>query len=98
MASVIAASSDIPVAVPLIFLAFGVFLVMVNRKAFTDFDGELHRVAEKRARSKVVRFLGGSGDAAREYAGLRKSRWLAPVILVAYFAIVLVALVKALAG
>ncbi len=98
MTSVIVASSDIPVVVPLIFLAFGVFVVIVNRQAFTDFDGELHRMAEKRAKSRIVRSLGGSGDAAQEYEGLRKSRWLAPVILVAYFAIVLGALVKALAG
>jgi hypothetical protein len=55
-------------------------------------------MAEKRANSKVVRALGGTGDAAQEYEGLRKSRWLAPVILAAYFAFVLVALVKALAG
>lgn len=94
----IIANSDVPVAVPLIFLALGILMVIVNRKAFTDFDGELHQMAEKRANSNVVRVLGGSGDAAQEYEGLRTSRWLAPGILVAYFATVLVMLVKALAG
>ncbi len=98
MASVIAASSDIPLAVPLIFFAFGVFVVIVNRQAFTDFDGGLHRMAEKRAKSRIVRALGGSGDAAQEYELLRKLRWLAPAIVLGYFAIVLVMAVKALAG
>ncbi|MEN9644583.1 MAG: hypothetical protein RL238_1252 [Actinomycetota bacterium] len=96
MITVIVASSEIPVAVPLAFLAFGIFFVIVNRRMFTHFDGELHRMAERRANSNIVRALGGSGDAAKEYESLRRSRWIASVTLVAYFTIAVVALVKAL--
>ena len=48
----IAASADVPAAVPIILLALGIFIAIGNRQAFTDFDVALHRMAEKRARSR----------------------------------------------
>lgn len=82
------AEQNVPLYVPFLFLAFGVILAVVNRKAFRDPDGELRRMAAKRANNRLVRFLGGTGDPEEEYQQLRKGRWMYPVGAALYLAIV----------
>ncbi|MEQ1873704.1 MAG: hypothetical protein ABL953_08265 [Ilumatobacteraceae bacterium] len=77
-----------PLYVPILFLGWGILLAVVNRKAFKDPDGELRRMAAKRASGRVVRFLGGTGDPEEEYQTLRKGRWVYPVGAVLYAAVV----------
>ena len=75
---------EVPLYVPIIFLGWGVLVAWLNRKAFKDPDGALRRMAAKRAKSRAVRLVGGSGDPQREYEQLRRNRWIFPVVAVAY--------------
>jgi hypothetical protein len=93
---VIVAEQQMPLYVPLIFLGWGAICLYLNRSAFRDFDGWLRRMAQSRARSRVVRLLGGTGDVEQEYRNLRRTRRSFLIIPILYSGVVIWFLVIAL--
>ena len=85
-----------PLYVPLVFIGWGAMCLYLNRSAFKDFDGWLRRMAQSRARSRVVGLLGGSGDVEQEYQNLRRTRRLFPTTVILYSGITIWFLVIAL--
>ena len=86
----------VPLFVPLFFVAWGVLVALCNRKSFKDPESALRRSAARRAQSRFLRLLGGSGDPEKEYQMLRISRSLTPLVAVIYSAFVFLLLVVAL--
>jgi hypothetical protein len=98
--SVLAAEgTTVPLYVPLVFAAWGLFIWLIaDRQMVRDPRGEFRKMAEKRARSRVVRLLGGSGDPEVEFQQLWRTRWLWPAVALLYVAVVLLFGFKSLAG
>jgi hypothetical protein len=94
--ALVANSQHVPLYVPLFFVAWGVFLAFLNREDFKDPDGALRRMAARRAQSRIVRLLSGSGDPEKEYRQLQGMRWLFPFTALVYGAFVLLLLVVAI--
>lgn len=94
---VLATGGTVPLYVPVLFLGWGIVLwLTAGRKIARNPRGEFRSMAEKRATSRVVRGLGGSGDPDVEFDSLWRSRWLFVAIPFAYLAMVAVFFVKAL--
>ena len=92
-------TESIPLYVPVLFLAWGVFLwTFAGRKMLRDPRGEFRTMAEKRSRSRVVRLVGGSGDPDEEFKELWRWRWLVPCTACAYLSVSLLMLYKSLVG
>jgi hypothetical protein len=93
-----AAGSAPPLIVPIIFTAWAVILWFVaGRKMVRDPHGEFRKMAQKRARSRIVRTLGGSGNVDTEFESLWRARWLFPAVSVLYVLMLVFFWVRALA-
>jgi hypothetical protein len=86
----LAVDERIPLPVPLLFLTFGIVMLVLNRSAFRDFEAFIRRTAEARARS---RFLRASSwllrqpppDPEVEFRQMWRWRWFCPFVVVGYF-------------
>jgi hypothetical protein len=95
---VLAASQDVPLYVPLVFGVpiIGLFFGK-GRDVWRDPDAYDRRVAEARARSRVLHPFGG-GDVEREFEGQRRFRWITRLALIGYVVGTLTLLIAAIAG
>jgi hypothetical protein len=84
VAGVVAESQSVPVYVPFLFAGWGVLCWFAGaRRMARDQRGEMRRLAEIRARSRLLYPFGG-GDVEREFAMQWRFRWLWPVTAVGY--------------
>jgi hypothetical protein len=94
----LAGSQSVPVYVPFLLAAWGVLCWFAGlRRIVRDPRGDIRRIAEVRARSRILHPFGG-GDVEREVRAQWRMSWLMPVVILGYILAVIWMFVLAFSG